>query len=69
MSNPTISYGYELEIADDAGLDDIPVCCDDDMTGKKTESGGIDYTCGGCGTVLEIGEGGLVSDIREKTSA
>jgi hypothetical protein len=69
MSNPTTSYGYELEIADDAGHDDVPVCCGDDMNGEKTAEGGIDYTCGSCGTVLEIDELGLVSDIREKAAA
>lgn len=68
-SAPTTSYGYELSIADDAGLDDVPVCCGDDMNGAKTSRGGIDYTCGRCGTVLEISKSGLVDDIREKTAA
>lgn len=68
-TGPTTSYGYELEIADDAGHDDIPVCCGDDMTAKNLDDGGIEYTCAGCGTVLEIDELGLVFDIREKTAA
>lgn len=68
-TGPTTSYGYELEIADDAGHDDIPVCCGDDMTGKNLDDGSIEYTCAGCGTVLEIDELGLVFDIREKTAA
>ena len=69
MPNPTTSYGYELDIADHTGLDDIPVCCDDDMIGTKTAEGGIDYRCGSCGTELDIDENGLVSDIREKAAA
>jgi hypothetical protein len=66
---PTTSYGYELEIADDAGHDDIPVCCDEDMTGKPLGDGSVEHTCGSCGTVLEIDELGLVFDIREKAAA
>lgn len=68
-TGPTTSYGYELSPGDDTDRDDIPVCCSDDMNGKKTAEGGIDYTCGDCGTVLEIGANGLVFDIREKTAA
>lgn len=66
---PTTSYGYDLEIADDAGLDDIPACCGDDMTGKAASGGGIDYQCRHCGTQLDIDPGGLVDDIRTKTAA
>jgi hypothetical protein len=62
-SAPTTSYGYELEIGDDAGLDDTPVCCGKDMTGKKTAQGGIDYKCGNCLTTVDIGRNGLVDDI------
>ncbi|MCX4704395.1 hypothetical protein [Streptomyces sp. NBC_01373] len=69
MPIPTTSYGYELEIADDAGLDDIPVCCGNDMNGTEIPEGGIDYRCGTCGTELDIDAGGLVFDIREKTAA
>jgi hypothetical protein len=69
MSNPTTSYGYELTPGDEADRDDIPVCCYDDMSGATTEEGGIDYTCGDCGTVLEIDELGLVADIRESATA
>jgi hypothetical protein len=68
-TGPTTSYGYELSIADDTDIDDVPVCCGDDMPGKKLDDGGIEYTCGSCGTVLEIDELGLVFDIREKTAA
>ncbi|MFD9276889.1 hypothetical protein ACFWD7_06300 [Streptomyces mirabilis] len=83
MPTPTTSYGYELEIADDAGHDDIPVCCGNDMTGKKVacicctnEDTGeaatgahTVHTCGDCGTELEIDGVGLVFDIREKAAA
>lgn len=66
-NGPTTSYGYPLQIASDAGLDDVPRCCRDSMTGKQLERGGIEYTCDGCHTVLELDEFGLVYDIREHT--
>ncbi|MER5875480.1 hypothetical protein ABT119_06065 [Streptomyces sp. NPDC001910] len=66
---PTTSYGYPLEIADDAGHDDNPVCCGDDMHGTKTAESGTDYTCRNCRTVVEISSGGLVVDIRKTTAA
>lgn len=69
MSNPTTSYGYELTPGDDAGHDDVPICCNNDMPGGKTPDGGIDFTCGSCGTVVEIDESGLVFDIREAATA
>ncbi|MFF4228975.1 hypothetical protein [Streptomyces sp. NPDC001820] len=31
-----------MEIADDAGVDDIPVCRDDDVAAKTLGNGGID---------------------------
>jgi hypothetical protein len=68
-TGPTTSYGYELQIADDAGIDDVPVCCDEDMTGKDTKSGGRDYTCSSCSTVVMIKANGLVDDIIEKQAA
>lgn len=68
-SAPTTSYGYELAIAMEADLDDIPRCCGEDMTGKDAESGGRDYTCGDCGTVLSISDTGLVDDIYEPAAA
>jgi hypothetical protein len=43
-----------LKIADEAGLDDIRVCCDDDTAAKKLGNGGIEYTCGDCRTILEL---------------
>lgn len=60
---PTTSYGYELTPGDDAGLDDIPVCCGDDMTGTDTGIGGRDYNCRTCGAVVAIAPNGLVFDI------
>ena len=68
-TGPSTSYSYELRIADETDLEDNPRCCGDDMNGSKTTEGGIDYTCGSCGTMLEINENGLVWDIREKTAA
>ncbi|MFI9598912.1 hypothetical protein ACIHCX_03355 [Streptomyces sp. NPDC052043] len=69
MSNPTTSYGSELEIGDDAGHDDTPVCCDADMTPKPCGDGSVEHTCGDCGTVLEIAPSGVVRDIREQQTA
>jgi hypothetical protein len=64
---PTTSYGYELSIADEVDLDDVPRCCGDDMTGKDTEDNYRDWTCGCCGTVVTIDqEAEMVFDIREK---
>ena len=60
---PSTSYGYELSVGDDAGLDDMPVCCSDDMTGRDTACGGRDYTCRTCTAVVAIAPNGLVSDI------
>jgi len=68
-TGPTTSYGYELEIGDDAGHDDTPVCCGEDMTGKDTGRGGREWTCGDCGTVLLISASGLVDDIYEGATA
>lgn len=68
-SAPTTSYGYELSIADDTDIDDVPVCCGDDMTGADTKRGGRDYTCGVCGTIVSISASGLVNDIHERTAA
>jgi hypothetical protein len=65
VNAPTTSYGYELSIADDTDLDDVPVCCGDDMTGTDTEGGGREYTCRACPTVVLIAESGLVDDIYE----
>ncbi len=65
MSAPTTSYGYELSIADDTDVDDIPVCCGNDMTGKPTDAGGREYTCGTCRTQVLIAASGLVDDIYE----
>lgn len=69
QSAPTTSYGYELSIGADTDIDDVPVCCGDDMTGKNTARGGRDYTCGDCGTVVAISASGLVSDIYEGQAA
>lgn len=69
MPIPTTSYGYELEIADDAGHNDTPVCCNRDMTGSKTAEGGVDFRCSRCRTVLEIDNSGLVADIYKGTLA
>ena len=68
-TGPTTSYGYELSPGDETDLDDIPVCCGSDMTGKKLDDGDIEHACENCGTVLEINENGLVWDIREKPAA
>ena len=68
-STPTTSYGYELSLAAETDLDDVPVCCGDDMTGKTNSRGGRDYTCGECGTVVVIAASGLVSDIYEGQTA
>jgi hypothetical protein len=64
MSEPTTSYGYELSIGSDTDINDVPVCCDD-MEGKDTESGGREYTCPDCSTVVSISSSGLVDDIYE----
>lgn len=61
MSAPTTSYGYELSPG--ADLDDVPVCCDEAMTGADGVRGGRDYTCGDCQTVVAISASGLVNDI------
>lgn len=68
-TGPTTSYGYELDIAMETDLDDIPVCCGQDMTGENTECGGRDYTCPACGTVVSISASGLVDDIYEGANA
>lgn len=63
---PTICGYMELHPADELGHDLAPDCCDDEMTGEDTDDGHREYTCGDCGTVLEVDELGLVYDIREK---
>ncbi len=55
ISMPTTSYGYELTIGDHTDCDDIPVCCDNDMSGQDNDGG----------TALTIAPSGLVSDIAE----
>lgn len=35
------------------------------MTGKETDRGGREWTCGDCGTVLLIAASGVVGDIYE----
>lgn len=52
-------HGHELSPGDELGTDAVPECCDDDMTAD-----GRTYTCGTCGTVLEVSADGLVFDIR-----
>ncbi|MEW2267883.1 hypothetical protein [Streptomyces sp. NPDC047868] len=61
---PTI-HGMELEDGHDLGVDATPICCGDDMDGKTTDSGGREYTCGGCGTEMIVRANGLVADIYE----
>ncbi len=69
-SAPTTSYGYELGIADEVDLNDVPRCCGDDMTATEAGDGYRDWTCGGCGTVVTVDqEAEMVSDIREKATA
>lgn len=60
---PTTSYGTDITPGDDTGLDDTPICCDDDMTGRDTKNGGRSYTCGTCSTVVTIAASGIVADI------
>ncbi|MYW46388.1 hypothetical protein [Streptomyces sp. SID161] len=60
---PATSYDYELSPGDHTDPDDNPICCDTDMTGKDT-SGGRDYTCDTCQTVISISSSGLVSSIN-----
>ncbi|MER5610764.1 hypothetical protein [Streptomyces sp. NPDC002215] len=60
---PTTSYGFDLVIGDEAGLDDIPVCCGNDMTGSTDGHGGLDYLCGTCETTVTVSPNGLVFDI------
>ncbi|MER5461644.1 hypothetical protein ABT010_13340 [Streptomyces sp. NPDC002668] len=49
----------ELSPGDELGHDATPDCCDNEMTAD-----GRTYTCGACGTVLEVSAQGLVFDIR-----
>ncbi|PAZ15660.1 hypothetical protein CLM62_12755 [Streptomyces sp. SA15] len=67
-TEPTI-YGMTPRIADEIGRDDAPTCCSDEMGRKDTSRDHIEYTCGCCGTVLEVDDLGLVWDIREKAAA
>jgi hypothetical protein len=62
---PTTSYGSELAPGDHTDIDDAPVCCGNDMTGKTTPDGGRDYTCGICRTVVAIAVNGLVTSIAD----
>lgn len=66
-SEPTI-YGMTPSIADEIGREDAPACCGVEMA-RQDLDGGIAYTRGCCGTVLEVDELGLVDDIPEKTVA
>lgn len=64
---PTICGYIELSAGDELGYCLAPDCCDAEMTGKEIDADGHrEYTCGDCGTVLEVDELGLVWDIREK---
>lgn len=54
----------ELSPGDELGRDLPPDCCGDEMTGKP-DADHIKYTCGDCGTVLEVDGFGLVFDIRD----
>ncbi|MGW0577738.1 hypothetical protein ACWD25_17590 [Streptomyces sp. NPDC002920] len=48
----------------------VPNCCYGPMDGGKPgKDGHRVYTCGDCGTVVEVDELGLVWDIREKAGA
>ena len=67
-SEPTI-HGMTPSPGDEIGRDDAPDCCDEEMTRGKDAFGDLVYTCGGCGTELEVDDGGLVFDIREKQAA
>jgi hypothetical protein len=70
MPTPTTSYGYELNIADEADRDDVPRCCGESMTGVDAGDSYRDWTCGGCGIVVTIDqEAEMVFDIREKAAA
>ncbi|MFG2352601.1 hypothetical protein [Streptomyces sp. NPDC048521] len=62
---PTTSYGYDLTIGDHTDRDDIPVCCDSDMTGQDKDGDYRRYTCGDCAAVVTIDPSGLVSDIAD----
>ena len=68
-TGPATSYGYELAIAMETDLDDLPRCCGEDMTGEDAKSEGRDYTCADCGTVMSIAASGLVDDITEPATA
>lgn len=61
---PTV-HGMELEDGHDLGLDDIPQCCNNDMTGKDQPDGIREYACGSCRTELIVKANGLVLDIYE----
>jgi hypothetical protein len=64
---PTICGYMELHLADELGHDLAPDCCGQEMTGSPVDPDGHkEYTCGDCGTVLEVDDLGLVYDIREK---
>lgn len=65
---PTI-YGMTVEVAIEIGRDDAPDCCDEEMARGTDAHGDLVYTCGCCGTEVEVDDLGLVSDIREKTGA
>lgn len=62
---PTTSYNYELAPGDDTDLDDIPVCCNTDMTSKDTSDNGRTYTCGTCHTTVTLAASGLVLHITD----
>jgi hypothetical protein len=61
-------YSMTVEIAMEIGRDDAPDCCGAEMT-RAVNGDDLTYTCGCCGTAVDVDEVGLVDDIREKTAA
>lgn len=59
--------GYQIQVG--SWHNDGHKYCDEEMTGKDTERGGREYTCGDCGTELIVSPNGLVFDIYEGAAA
>jgi hypothetical protein len=63
-ATPTTSYGFELTIGDEFDPDDVPLCCDLDMTAIDGDRAYLTRRCGICETTLMVTRGDeLIFDI------